>query len=333
MKIKLSVLDQSPISEGQTAEEALKQTVQLAQFVEKLGYERFWVSEHHDTTGLAGSSPEVLISYIAAKTKTIRVGSGGVMLPHYSPYKVAENFKVLAGLVPNRVDLGIGRAPGGMPRATIALQGGRNRNVDQYPEQVEELLAYLNDDLDKDHMLYGLKATPIVEAIPEVWLLGSSPSSAQLAANLGLPYTFALFINGEGGEYYMNMYLRHFKPSKYLKKPKNMTAVFAICAETDEEAEKIASSIDLSFLLLEQGIPSLGTPSPEKAAQYEYSPYELARIQENRKRMIIGNPKKVKEEIIQLCERYETDEIMLATITYDFNDKLKSFELIANELL
>jgi len=333
MEIKLSVLDQSPISEGETAEEALKQTVELAQFTEKLGYQRFWVSEHHDTTGLAGSSPEVLISHIAAKTKKIRVGSGGVMLPHYSPYKVAENFKVLSGLTPGRLDLGLGRAPGGMPRATMALQEGKNRNVDRYPEQIQDLLKYLHDDLEKDHMLYGLKATPIVQQLPEVWLLGSSPSSAALAASLGLPYTFALFINGEGGEQYMNMYLRRFQPSKYLQKPKNMTAVFVICAETDEEAERIASSIDLSFIFLEQGIPSNGTPSPEKAAQYQYSPFEMARIRENRKRMIIGNPKKVKEEIIKLCERYETNEIMLASITYDFQDKLKSFELIANELL
>ncbi|AGT31963.1 hypothetical protein M493_08420 [Geobacillus genomosp. 3] len=329
MALQLSVLDQSPIAEGMTAEEALENTVKLAQHVEQLGYKRFWVSEHHDTNSLAGSSPEVLLGHIGAKTATIRIGSGGVMLPHYSPYKVAENFHVLAGLHPGRVDLGVGRAPGGMPRATIALQGDRRRPVDRYPEQLDDLLGYLYDALPPVHPLYGVKATPIVQSPPELWLLGSSSETAKLAADKGLPYVFALFINGEGGEHYMRLYRDRFVPSPYLAEPRGMVAVFAICAETDEKAEWIAGSLDLTLLMIEQGMAVNGTPSPEKAAAYPYSPYERKRVEDNRRRMIVGSPARIKDQLYRLSEAYETEEIMLVTITYDFNDKLASFRLIA----
>ena len=196
MGLTLSILDQSPVSEGMTAEEALQNTVELAQKAEEWGYKRFWVSEHHDSPTLAGSSPEVLLSYIAAKTSRIRIGSGGVMLSHYSPYKVAENFRVLSGLAPERVDLGIGRAPGGMPRSTIALNGSRDRGVDKYPEKVTELLQYLHDDLPEAHPLYGIKATPVVKAAPELWLLGSSETSAALAASGEQPYSGRRILQG-----------------------------------------------------------------------------------------------------------------------------------------
>ncbi|MEK4951182.1 LLM class flavin-dependent oxidoreductase [Bacillus sp. FSL W8-1127] len=333
MALKLSVLDQSPISEGMTAEEALSNTVKLAQHVEKLGYERFWVSEHHDSTTLAGSSPEVLISYLAAKTKKIRLGSGGVMLTHYSPFKVAENFRVLEALNPKRIDLGIGRAPGGMPRATLALNNGQYRKVDRYSEQIDELLTYLYDSLDESHPYYGLKASPVTQTVPEVWMLGSSLSSAELAAQKGLPYTFAQFINGEGGPEFTKEYRRQFRPSKYLSEPKNMVAVFAICGETEEEAERIASSLDLTLLMLERGTPLNGTLSPEKAAQYSYDSLERKIVQENRKRMIIGDPKQIHDQLLRLSELYETEEIVLVSITYSFEDRLRSYELIAEEVL
>ncbi|RDI44348.1 LLM class flavin-dependent oxidoreductase [Falsibacillus pallidus] len=329
MSIKLSILDQSPVSEGMTAEEALKNTVKLAQHAENLGYERFWVSEHHDTRTLAGSSPEVLISHIAAKTEKIRVGSGGVMLPHYSAYKVAENFRVLEGLSPNRIDLGLGRAPGGMPRASIALQDGNYRDIDRYPEQIDDLLHYLNDSHPADSRLHGLKASPLIQTVPDVWLLGSSASSARLAAAKGLPYTFAQFINGEGGENYTRIYRDNFKPSNHLKEPKNMVAVFAICGETQLEAERMASSLDLSLLMIEQGMSSTGTPSPEKAAAYQYSPYELARIKENRRRMIVGTPEEMKRKLEEISAAYGTDQIMVVSIMYSFEDKMKSFRLIS----
>jgi luciferase family oxidoreductase group 1 len=333
LPIKLSVLDQSPISEGMSPQEALQHTVELARFVEKLGFTRFWVSEHHDSPSLAGSSPEVLIAHLAQNTAKIRVGSGGVMLPHYSSYKVAENFRLLEGLNPDRIDLGLGRAPGGMPMASMALSDGKHRDVNRYPEQIDELLGYLTDSLPDSHPYQGLTAAPKIRTMPEVWMLGSSPSSAMLAAQKGLPYTFAQFINGEGGPQYTQAYRNNFVPSDYLDKPKNTVAVFTICAETDEEAERVASSIDLSLIMLEQGMSSNGTPSPEKAAAYQYSPFEMARVRENRKRMIVGNPEKVRREILQLSEDYQAEEIMLVSITYDFKDKIKSFQLIAEALL
>ncbi|WP_404404446.1 LLM class flavin-dependent oxidoreductase [Jeotgalibacillus malaysiensis] len=333
MSLTLSILDQSSISEGGTAEQGLQQTVELAQLADRLGFERFWVSEHHDTPTLAGSSPEILIAHLAAKTERIKVGSGGVMLPHYSSYKVAENFKVLEGLTPGRIDVGIGRAPGGMPRASYALSDGKPRDVNRYPEQVVELLQYLHDDVPEDHPYGNIKATPITQSVPDLWMLGSSPSSAALAADLGVPYTFALFINGQGGPAYTQQYLRRFKPSKYYSEPKHSVSVFTICGETMEDAERIASSLDLSMVMLEQGMPSKGTPSPEKAMAYDYSHFERLRVLENRKRMVIGDIDHVEKELNRLAEEYETDEIMLTTIAYDFEDKLNSFKRIAERML
>lgn len=333
MTLKLSILDQSPISEGQTAHEALKDTVELAKWADQAGFERFWVSEHHDTDTLAGSTPEILVSHIAGMTESIKVGSGGVMLPHYSSYKVAENFKLLEALFPGRIDVGLGRAPGGMPRATRALQDGAVRDIHQYPQQIDELAAYLHDALPENHPLYGLKATPISDTVPEMWLLGSSSSSASLAAEKGLPYTFALFINGEGGESYVRHYHEQFQPSPYFEKPKSIVAVFAVCAKTEEKANYIAGSLDLTLLRLEQGMSSKGTPHPDKYVQYRLGQFEKARVDFNRQRMVVGSPSQVKEQLERLSDRYQTDEIMLTTIAFNFIDKIESFKLIANEIL
>ncbi|OLN21654.1 hypothetical protein BTO30_13625 [Domibacillus antri] len=327
--MKVNILDQSPISEGKTAEEALRETVELSQHAEKLGYSRFWVSEHHDTTTLAGSSPEVLLSYMAAKTNTIRLGSGGVMLTHYSAYKVAENFRVLSGLAPGRIDLGVGRAPGGMPRASFALSEGRKRDSARYPEQIDDVLAYLHDQ-PVPYIYNGVRATPIVQKAPELWMLGSNLSSAVLAAEKGLPYTFARFINGDEGREVLKEYRDQFQPSAYLDQPKSMAAVFVICADTDEEADFLAGSLDLSLMMSAQGIPSNGTPSPEKAAAYSYNQYEKVHVEENRKRMIVGGPKTIRAELVRLQEEFETDELMAVTILYDFEKKKRSFELLAD---
>lgn len=237
--IKLSVLDQSPISDGSTATQAFSHTVTLAQEVEKLGYTRFWVSEHHNSVSLAGSSPEILISHIAAKTERMRVGSGGVMLPHYSPYKVAENFRVLEALYPNRIDLGVGRAPGGMPIATRALQEGKMVSLDQYPEQIADVAMYLHDQVPENHHYANLKATPVIPTSPDMWLLGSSGESAKIAAQQGASFAFAQFINGYGGPEVMEAYQKQFQPSYLGDKPKSIVAIFVICGETNEEAEKL----------------------------------------------------------------------------------------------
>ncbi|MCC2337993.1 LLM class flavin-dependent oxidoreductase [Bacillus tropicus] len=328
--IKLSVLDQSPISDGSTAAKAFSHTVTLAQEVEKLGYTRFWVSEHHNSVSLAGSSPEILISHIAAKTERMRVGSGGVMLPHYSPYKVAENFRVLEALYPNRIDLGVGRAPGGMPIATRALQEGKMLSLDQYPEQIADVAMYLHDQVPENHHYTNLKATPVIPTSPDMWLLGSSGESAKIAAQQGTSFAFAQFINGYGGPEVMEAYQKQFQPSYLGDKPKSIVAIFVICGETTEEAEKIASSLDLSILLLEQGKRTTGTPSIETAQNYSYSAYDLFRIKENRQRMIVGDPSSVKEQIVNLSKAYNTDEFMIVTITHRFEDKLNSYRLLAN---
>jgi luciferase family oxidoreductase group 1 len=328
--LKLSVLDQSPISYGSSPTEALKNTVELAQHVERLGYHRFWVAEHHNSEGLAGSSPEILISHIAAKTSKIRVGSGGVMLPHYSAYKVAENFRLLESLYPNRIDLGLGRAPGGMPIATMALQEGKVKDVDRYPEQLDDLIGYVHDSLDSEHRFKGLTATPVPETTPEIWLLGSSGGSAKIAAEKGASYTFAQFINGQSGVEYIQDYRRNFKPSIVSSLPKVSVALYVVCAETQEEAERIASSLDLTKLSIQLGMRLSRIPSVEQVEQYTLNPYHHEIIKENRQQMIVvGDPKQVKERLLQMAELYETDEFIIVTITHEFEHKLNSYRLLA----
>ncbi|MFB5188839.1 LLM class flavin-dependent oxidoreductase [Alicyclobacillus fastidiosus] len=328
--LKLSILDQSPIAHGSTASEALQQTVQVAQMAERLGYHRLWVSEHHDAPTLAGSTPEILIAHLAARTSRIRIGSGGVMLPHYSAYKVAENFRMLEALYPGRIDVGLGRAPGGMPRSTMALQEGKARNAVDYMQQVEDLRDYLTDSLPEDHRFFGLTASPVVDTVPEMWLLGSSDGSAYVAAQKGTAFTFAHFINGEGGVGAMRMYRDRFVPSPLVTTPRTSVAIFAFCADTDEAADKLASVLDLSLVLLANGQRSNGTPTLEMAQSYPYSRYELALVKENRKRMIVGSKASVKQQIEELARLYGTDEVMLATTTARFEDRLHSFELIAD---
>jgi luciferase family oxidoreductase group 1 len=331
--ITLSVLDQSPISVGSSAAIALSNTARLAVEVEKMGYHRFWVSEHHYAKTLAGSSPEVLISHLAGQTSTLRIGSGGVMLPHYSAYKVAENFRLLEALYPNRIDLGLGRAPGGMPLATRALQEYKLKHgVDIYPEQLDDLIDYLHDSLDEKHRFADLVATPLIETVPEFWLLGSSGDSAILAAQRGAGFAFAQFINGDGGVDAMHGYLQRFQPSILGDKPRTMVAIFAVCAETEEEANQLASSLDLTILMREKGEkpPWEGTPSVEQAQVYPYSSSDRQRIQVSRNRMIVGNQAQVKAQIMKLSEDYQTNEFMIATITHDFQAKLNSYRLLAD---
>ena len=331
MDLKISILDQSPISEGDTAEEALKQTAILARKAEQWGYTRFWVSEHHDAKTLAGSSPEILLAHLGAVTDTIRLGSGGVMLTHYSAFKVAENFKLLEALHPGRIDAGVGRAPGGMPRASFALNDGKARNMNNFPAQVDDLRMYLTDSIPEDHDYYGMAATPLTKSAPPIWMLGSSSNSAILAAEKGLPYMFAQFINGEGGVESARQYKATFQPFEGTK-PYSGVAIFAVCQETEEEAERVASSLDLSLCMFAQGMPSKGTPPPEKAMTYPYSKFERLLVEENRKRMIVGTPAQVADRLEELAAAYEANEVMLVSVAYDFKEKLNTFRLIAEEM-
>ncbi|TVP86147.1 MAG: LLM class flavin-dependent oxidoreductase [Alkalicoccus sp.] len=330
MEMKLSILDQTPAAEGMTAAEALKHTTELARRAEKWGYHRFWVSEHHDSSTLAGTSPEILLAHLAANTSRIRLGSGGVMLPHYSAFKVAENFHLLEALHPGRIDAGMGRAPGGMPRATLALSEGKPRRAERFPRQIDDLLRYLRFEKIPDYAYGEAVAGPVTKTIPPVWILGTSAGSAGLAAEKGLPYNFAHFINAEGGEEAVEKYRKQFQPSEQLKEPWNMATVFAVCADTDDKADFIASSLDLSLLSVEKGLGLKGTPAPEKAFHYPYEKYDLARIRENRERMIVGGPERVKDRLEKFASAYQTDELMICTITYNPEDRLRSYELLKN---
>ncbi|UFT99109.1 LLM class flavin-dependent oxidoreductase [Radiobacillus kanasensis] len=328
--IQLSVLDQSTISKGSRATEALSQTVRLAQEAERLGYHRFWMSEHH-LESLAHSSPEIMIPHVAAHTSTIRIGSGGVMLPHYSAYKVAENFRLLEALYPNRIDLGIGRAPGGIPIATGALQEYKHTNGDIFPQQVEDLIYYVTGSKDPNHRFPGLKAMPEITTNPQLWVLGSSGGSAGLAASHGLSYAFAQFISGQDGSGVVQNYQKRFYGSALQPGPKSLVAFFFVCADTDEEAEWLAKSYDIQFLKVAKGERMEGIVSPEEAAKYRLSGFDQQLIEENRRKILIGSPRTIKEQILAWKERYGSSEFMLASMVYDFEAKLKGYQLLSEE--
>ncbi|WP_404330850.1 LLM class flavin-dependent oxidoreductase [Mesobacillus maritimus] len=331
MDLKISVLDQSVIRKGDHASIALQNTVKLAQITEELGYHRFWVAEHHNTIGVAGSSPEVLISHIASKTRKIRVGSGGILLPQYSPYKVAENFKMLETLFPNRIDLGIGRSPGGSPATRLALTDGVRRSLNDFPRQVKDLQGFLNNELPTDHPYHEVAAYPVPERAPEMWVLGVSHRGARVAAENGIAFTYGHFINPENGQKAIDYYYEHFQPSNLLSRPKVNVCVFVICAPKQEKAEEMALSLDRWLLLVERGLDTR-IPSIEEAKRMNFTQEERKRIQENRKRMVIGTPAKVKDDLLRLSELYQTDELMIITNVYDFHDKIQSYTLLAEAL-
>ncbi|MCK9485836.1 MAG: LLM class flavin-dependent oxidoreductase [Dehalococcoidia bacterium] len=323
--MRLSVLDQSPIREGGTASDALRETIALARHVEALGYERFWIAEHHGSAGLASSAPEVLIGQVAAQTSRLRVGSGGVMLNHYSSLKVAEQFKTLEALFPGRIDLGVGRAPGSSLRHAQALEHGPGAlSLEYYPSQVEDLLFYLADAMPADHPFADIRATPTVEGVPDVWVLGSSLESAVLAGELGLPFCFAQFINQEAGERAMAVYRQRFRPSEWCEAPRGSVAVSTLCAPTEEEAMRLSWSRYCWRFRRGSGVPSV-----ETALAFDYSEPELAYIEYSRPRSAIGDPEQVKARLAGLAGQFEVDDLVLVTITYDFADRLRSYDLIA----
>jgi luciferase family oxidoreductase group 1 len=327
-ELRINVLDQSPISEGSTGPDALANTLDLARLTDGLGYHRYWLAEHHGTPTLACASPEVLIGPIAAATERIRVGSGGVMLPHYSPLSVAERFSILSGLYPGRIDLGIGRAPGTDQLTMLALQRDRRQTApDDFPQQLTELLAYLEDDMPRDHPFARLGASlPGVPHRPEVWLLGSSPQSGIWAAELGLPYSFADFINPRGAAIAED-YRRRFAETGRADAPRVAVGVMAVCAETDEEAERLASSSRMAFSLLRMGrlVP---VPPIETALRYletrERSPGGSGR------RGVIGSPETVKQGLEEVAREYGAQELTVLTITHEHEARRRSYELIAS---
>jgi luciferase family oxidoreductase group 1 len=306
-QVAYSVLDLVTYPEGGTIPEAIAHSRELARACERLGYTRYWVAEHHGGAMLAGPSPEALIGPIASATERIRVGSGGVMLPHYSPFKVAETFSLLAGLYPGRIDLGLGRAPGSDQLTMFALQRDRRSAApDDFPQQMAELIGYLDDTLPEDFPFRHLaRALPGLPEKPEVWLLGSSHQSAIWAEEWGLPYAFADFINPEGAD------------------PADVVCVSAICADTDEEAERLAASGRAAFALLRQGRPS-PIPPVDKALRFLES-----KGPPKGRRAVLGSPATVKRGLEEVARAYNADEVMVVTITHSHEARRRSYELIA----
>lgn len=326
--LTLSVLDQSPIAEESSGAEALHNTIDLARHCEALGYARYWVAEHHGTPSLACASPEVVVGAIGAATSRIRIGSGGVMLPHYSSLKVAETWSILSALHPGRVDLGVGRAAGTDPKTAFALQRDRRQAApDDFPSQLVELIGYLEDQLPPEHPFAHLSLLPGRPAVPELWLLGSSPQSGIWAAELGLPYAFADFINPGGAEI-VDRYRQQFSSKRGLERPRAILAVWVTCAETDEEARRISSSARMLFKLLSRGrlIP---VPPVDKALAFLEGEPKRTGPGGRRRRNIVGSPQTVREQIEAAAEEYGADEVMIVTMTYEHEDRRRSYELIA----
>jgi luciferase family oxidoreductase group 1 len=327
--MRLSVLDQSPIRSGGTAADAIHETLELAQICERLGYHRYWLAEHHSSRGLAGTSPEVLIGQVASRTSRIRVGSGGVMLSHYSALKVAEQFRVLETLFPGRIDLGIGRAPGSDQRTAWALASGGARELEHFPQQIADVVAWLHDRLPDQHPFGGVRAMPAGPTAPEVWLLGSSDASAIYAAEQGLAFSFAHFINADGGPEVTRLYRERFRPSPELAAPLATAAVWAVCADTDEEARRLARCRELSLLRLYTG--RYGPfPSVQEAETFPYTARDLAIIEHARGRTVAGTPEVVREQLEAMARLYEVDELVVVTITHDFKARVRSYELLAD---
>ncbi|MBT2558237.1 LLM class flavin-dependent oxidoreductase [Hymenobacter sp. ISL-91] len=329
LKLQLSVLDQSPVPLGRTPREALLHTVELAKLTDRLGFTRFWVSEHHNTRTLAGSSPEVLLGRLGAETSRIRLGSGGVMLPHYSALKVAENFRLLETLYPGRIDLGIGRAPG-TDRITAQALNPHNTFSDQdFAEQLMDLRAFLRDDVVADTIHARVKAAPFVDTVPDMWLLSSSGQSGLFAAHVGAAFSFAHFINPNGGPKMVEMYKERFRPSPELAAPQANVAIFVVCADTAGRAQLLADNLALQMLKLETGqfTPIEAAETVNVAA---LSPDLQARLAYHHQRIISGTPDKVKAEIEALAASYSVNEVVAVTITHDYDDRLRSYELLAD---
>jgi luciferase family oxidoreductase group 1 len=325
MAFRLSVLDQSPIAEGAAPSDALRNSVDLARLADALGFHRYWVAEHHGTPMLACASPEALIGPIAALTTRLRVGSGGVMLPHYSPLKVAETFSMLSGLFPGRIDLAVGRAPGTDATTMFALQRDRRHGApDDFPEQLAELLGYLDQSLPPKHPFAHLAALPGLPERPEPWLLGSSPQSGVWAAALGLPYAFADFINPAGAGIAAR-YRGEFAASRR-DAPYVIVAVWAICAESDDEARRLASSAVMTFRLLQRG-QLIPVPTVERALRFLDA--ETAPAARTRRR-VVGSPATVRAGLEEVAREYGADEVMVVTITYDHAARRRSYELVAD---
>jgi len=327
--LALSVLDQSPVPDGSTATEALRHTLGLARAAEALGYRRYWVAEHHGTRSLAATAPEILVGAVAACTSTIRVGSGGVLLSHYSPLKVAEQFRTLSALHPGRIDLGLGRHPGADPVTEAALQYLPGVPGDErYVDKVVDLIGFLHDRLDPGHPFETVRAMPDGVTPPRLWLLGSSSHSGAVAAYLGQPFAFAHFITSAFGPQVVAAYRRGFQPSESVPEPVALVAVAVMCADTDAEAERLARSADV-WRLRPEGTERGPLLSPEGAAARTLTDLEEAKLAQSRSATVVGGPARVHAELSAVAAGHGVEELMVVTVCHDPAARLRSYELLA----
>jgi len=327
--IALSVLDQSPVPDGTTAAEALQQTLALARAAEALGYRRYWVAEHHGTRSLAAAAPEVMVGAVATTTSTIRVGSGGVLLSHYSPLKVAETFRTLSALHPGRIDLGVGRTPGADPVTEAALQYLPGVPGDErYVDKVVDLIGFLHDRLDPGHPFEGVRAMPDGVVVPRLWMLGSSSHSGAVAAYLGQPFAFAHFITSAFGPQVVAAYRRGFQPSESVPASEALVAVAVMCADTEAEARRLALSAEV-WRLRPEGTERGPLPSPEDAAARTLTDLEEAKVAQSRAGTVVGDPASVHAELASLAAGFGVGELLVVTVCHDPAARLRSYELLA----
>ena len=327
-RVLLGVLDQSPIVSGMRPADAVAETVYLAQLAEDLGYHRYWLAEHHSIAALADPCPEILLARIGAATRRIRVGTGGVLLPYYSALKVAEIFRMLEALYPGRIDLGIGRAPGGDMRTAQALTGGRYLDSDAFPGQVQDLIAFLGGGMPEGHPFARVKAMPAVDSVPQIWLLGSSEYSGLLAAHVGTRFAFAHFISPHGGEQVTRAYRARFTPGVHLAQPVSAVCAFVVCARTRAEADRLAAAVDLRRVQMARGIDA-PFPTLAEAQSYRYDPRERAYATEQRARLVHGDPAEVRDKLLALRDDFDADELLVLTITGDAATRRQSYRLVA----
>jgi len=330
--MRLSVLDQAPVTKGNTAADAMRKAEELAVLADQLGYHRMWMAEHHGSPGFVSSAPEVTAAYLAAKTTKLRLGTGGVMMMHYSPLKLAEVFKTLSAFAPGRIDFGVGRAPGGDNRAMYALAEGRQPMLDNMYEKLYTAMQLINDEIPEDELYSRTIAVPSHIDLPEAWLLGSTGNSAYKAAQLGVGYSFAQFFNGALSKEIIDLYKDNFKPSAFMEKPEISVTYMVTAAETKEESEYEAAPQDIFSLLFMKGhITQVMTP--EEAQQFPLTEMDKMRIAENRKRHLVGPAKEIAALLQEESERYGFDEAMICSVPHSQEQRLNVYRLLAKEML
>jgi luciferase family oxidoreductase group 1 len=335
MMTKLSVLDQSPVSVGSTPADALRHTIELARLADRIGYERYWIAEHHAIVTLASPAPEILLARVGAETTRIRIGSGGVLLPHYSPLKVVEAFRMLHALYPGRIDLGIGRAPGtgGLEAFALRRERGEHPQADDFADQLVELLAFLHHDFPADHPFSRIDVSPDMPGAPDVWLLGSSTWSANVAGQLGLPYAFAHFITPEATSAALECYRSNFQQSKYINEPRAVVCLGVVCADTENEANRLFTSTRLHIRRIRLHGRRLPVPTPDQAIQelgsLAFGKDEVALGAGKWPRYIVGAPEQVRDQLERMTRELQVEEAMVIAVLHDHQARLRSYELLA----